>query len=63
MNAPGKNDKTRHFWLRLAKQERTHAEENMKRYKAKGEDYSVNVYKCRMKALDLYIKMLEKQNV
>lgn len=51
--------KQHYRYLNIAKQERRHAEANMKKMEAAGEEHSVVVYKVRMKALDHYIKHLQ----
>jgi hypothetical protein len=55
------HEHNRKFWLKLAKNERQHAQENLQKMKDKGDDYAANVYKVRIKALVIYIKQLEKK--
>jgi hypothetical protein len=51
--------KQHYRYLSIAKKERHHAECNMKKMQAAGEEHSALVYKVRIKALDHYIKHLQ----
>lgn len=53
--------KSKEWWLKLAKNERQHAYDNKGKCKDKGDDYGVQVYTVRIKALDLYIKNLQNK--
>jgi hypothetical protein len=55
--------KSREYWLKLAKAERTHAYSNKSKCVEKGDDYAAMVYTVRIKALDLYIKNLQNKEV
>lgn len=54
-----KQERSKRFWLKLAKNERSHAQDNMNKARREGNEYSTNVYSVRMKALDHYIKLLQ----
>jgi len=61
--AQSRQEKSKRYWLKLAKQERTHAIENKLQKQKDGNEYAASVYHVRVKALDHYIKLLQQQEV
>lgn len=59
--AQNRQAKSKSFWLRLAKAERNHAQENKNKCLAKADDYGAAVYTVRIKALEHYIKSFEQE--